>query len=58
MSSSPAGLSKNWDFFFDPNLELTNYLEQRVTQSLLHKDVISLCVAWYVRHRSQSQHGS
>lgn len=49
MTSSPAGLSKDGDFFFDPNMELTDYLEQRVAQSLLHNDVINACVAWYVR---------
>ena len=48
MTSSPARLSKDGDFFFDSNVELTDYLEQRVAQSLLHNDVINACVAWYV----------
>lgn len=49
MTSSPSGLSKDGDFFFDPNMQLTDYLEQRVAQSLLQKDLINACVKWYVR---------
>lgn len=49
MTSSPSGLSKDGDFFFDPNTQLTDYLEQRVAQSLLQKDLINACVAWYAR---------
>lgn len=49
MTSSPASLRKDGDFFFDPNMELTDYLEHRVAQSHLQKDVINACVAWYVR---------
>ncbi|QUN66336.1 DUF2026 family protein [Pseudomonas sp. JS425] len=49
MTSSPADLKKDGDFFFDPNMQLTDHLELKVAQSLFQKDVINACVAWYVR---------
>ncbi|SKB82287.1 Protein of uncharacterised function (DUF2026) [Pseudomonas putida] len=49
MTTSPADLKKDGDFFFDPNMQLTDHLELKVAQSLFQKDVINACVAWYVR---------
>jgi len=49
MTGSHNALRLDGDFFFDPNIELTEHLELQVTQSRFQNDLIQACIAWYRR---------
>ncbi len=49
MTSSHNALRFDGDFFFDPNIELTEHLRNQVTQSQFQNDLIQACIAWYRR---------
>lgn len=49
MSSSHNALRFDGDFFFDPNIKLTEYLIKQIAQSQFQNDLIQACIAWYRR---------
>ena len=49
MKPSPADLVRDGDFFFDPNMELTDSLLRKVVENQFLSDVIQGCSDWYRR---------
>lgn len=47
MKPSPADLVRDGDFFFDPNMELTDSLLRKVVENQFLTDVVQGCSDWY-----------
>lgn len=49
MTGSHNALRFDGDYFFDPNIELTEHLRNQIAQSQFQNDLIQACIAWYRR---------